>query len=406
MPLLSSKHYLLALHRQPHFTGLLASTFALGTAFSFAVPFLSKWGLEAVGMSPRQFGLFMTATSLCAIFASTGLARLSDTRFSRRRMLLVGSLGGVSGFAGYALVRDPFILLLIGCSLHAVASICFAQLFSHVRESYQYSGDKQKTSSISLSVVRVTFSFSWTVGPALGATMLIAFGFRGLFLAASLLYALFLLGILRFVPEKKPARPDRSSPQTSLWKTLRHPRLLLSFLSFAAVFAANAINMMNLPLAITRSLNGKESDLGIVFAIGPVAEIPLMIWFGQLASRGHQLMLIKLGFLITSLYFAGLYLSSSPWHVYALQLLSGASFAILSNVAILYFQDLAPNQMGLATSLFSNAGATGNLLGMLSFGFLVEQWGNQGTFLACCAVASIGLALILSVKEPSSASQT
>lgn len=396
-----SLNRLRALHQQPHFTGLLASTFALGTAFSFAAPFLSKWGLEEVGMTPSGFGMFMTATSLCAILASTGLARLSDTRFSRRRMLAMGSIGGILGFAGYALVRDTALLLIIGCSLHAIASICFAQLFSHVRETYQPTGDKTKGSSISLSIVRVTFSFSWTVGPALGAAMLLAFGFQGLFLAAALLYTLFLLGVLRYVPERKPALNKASESHPSVWKTLRHPRLLLSFIAFAVIFAANAINMMNLPLAITRSLNGKEGDLGIVFAIGPIAEIPLMIWFGQLAGKGHQLLLIKLGFAITTLYFGGLFLSFAPWHVYILQILSGASFAILSNVAILYFQDLVPRQMGLATSLFSNAGAVGNLAGMLTFGFILETWGNQKTFLACGILAALGLLLILRIRNQS-----
>lgn len=388
-----------ALHQQANFSGLLASTFALGTAFSFAAPFLSKWGLEEVGMTPSGFGLFMTATSLCAILASTALARLSDSRFSRRQMLLLGSIGGILGFAGYALVRNTAALLAIGCSFHAVASICFAQLFSHVRETYQLSGDNSTSSSISMSVVRVTFSFSWTVGPALGATMLLAFGFRGLFLAAALLYTVFFIGVLRFVPERKPKASESPSAPPSIWTTLRHPKLLLSFIAFAAVFAATAINMMNLPLAITRSLNGSESDLGIIFAIGPIAEIPLMIWFGQLATRGHQLLLIKLGFVITGLYFAGLFMAFHPWHVYTLQLLSGASFAILSNVAILYFQDLAPKQMGLATSLFSNAGAIGNLLGMLTFGFILEQWGHQYTFLVCATLTFFGLFLILRVKD-------
>ncbi|KAF0094364.1 MAG: MFS transporter SET family sugar efflux transporter [Puniceicoccaceae bacterium 5H] len=384
------------LHRQPNFTGLLASTFALGTAFAFAAPFMSKWGTEEVGLTPTQFSLFMTMTSVSAMLVSTALGRLSDTTFSRRNMLIVGSVGGLLGFTGYALVRDPLWLVLIGCSLHALASICFAQLFSHVREVYDRREEaSQEGSGFIMSVVRVCFSFSWTVGPALGSAMLLAFGFRGLYLAAAALYGAFLVGVLFFVPHRRRERAPQGQPRQAFAKTLLRPDLLLCFLTFAAVFAANAINMMNLPLAITRSLGGTERDFGIVFGIGPLVEIPLMLWFGHLAAKGFQLPLIKLGVGITLLYFLGLAAASAPWHVYLLQCLNGASFAILTNVAILFFQDLLPRQLGLATSIFSNSQAAGSLVGMFSFGFIVEAVGHQNAFLVCAALTGVALALIL-----------
>lgn len=383
-----------SLHALPNFTGLLASTFALGIAFSFVAPFLSLWGLEEVGLSPTDFGLFMTATSICAMVASSLLGRLSDTTFSRRQMLLLGSSGGVCGFAGYALIRDPLLLVIVGCSLHALASICFAQLFSHAREVYQ-SQVAPGSSSFTLSVVRVCFSFAWTLGPAAGSIVLIGSGFRGLFLCAAALYLVFLLGTLKFVSPKPPISSGRQKPGESVFKTLLQPHVLICFLSFATIFAANAINMMNLPLAITRTLGGSRSDFGIVFGIGPLVEIPLMLWFGHLAGRGLQLPLIRIGMGLTLLYFAGLSLASATWHVYLLQILSGASFAILTNVAILFFQDLLPGQMGLATSVFSNAGAAGNLAGMLTFGLAVEALGHQMTFVACAGLATASLALML-----------
>lgn len=381
-----------ALFAQPNLLGLLASTFSLGIAFSFVGPFMSKWGTEEVGMTPSQFSLFMTAVAISAMLVGTTLARLSDTTFSRRHLLIIGSLGGALGFTGYALVRNPWVLAVFGCSLHALASICFAQLFAHVREEYQHAS--RGRSSFTMSVVRVCFSFSWTMGPALGSLVLITFGFHGLFLSAAALYLLFFAGVLRYVPQRHRSRSTTKTVGNSVWATLRQPGLLLCFIAFAAVFAAHAINMMNLPLALTRSLGGSERDFGIVFGIGPVVEIPLMLWFGHLAGKGYQLPLIRLGFLVTALYFAGLACASTPWHVYLLQILSGTSFAILTNVAILFFQDLLPRQVGLATALFSNAQALGTLLGMLSFGFLVESFGHQNAFLACAAITTLALVLI------------
>ncbi|EDY85277.1 transporter, major facilitator family [Verrucomicrobiia bacterium DG1235] len=387
-----------SLLRQPAFPGLLASTLTLGIAFSFVAPFLSKWGTEEVGMSPKAFGLFMTVVSLSAIAVSTYLARLSDSRFSRRQMLILGSLGGVFGFAGYAIIRNPIALVLIGSTLHAVASICFAQLFSHVRETYKPDDSSGQNASFLMSVVRVCFSFAWTLGPAAGSLVLIAYGFRALFLAAAGLYLIFLLGIIRFVPEQTIQPQTGSQKIPSLWRTLKRPDLLLCFITFATVFAANAINMLNLPLAITRTLGGTERDFGIIFGIGPLVEIPLMLWFGHLAGKGYQLFLIRLGVAIMALYYFGLFFAYAPWHVYLLQILSGAGFAILTNVAILFFQDLVPGQMGLATSIFSNAGAVGNLLGMLSFGFIVEALGHQNAFSICAGLSLLALVMILTYR--------
>src|SRR5476651_1710548 len=102
---------------QPDFAGLFAATVALGVGYSFVVPFLSLWGTREVGMSPSHFGLFMTATTLSAIFVTTTLARWSDSHLARKTVLLIGASGGLLGYTGYAFVRDPRGLLAIGMTV-------------------------------------------------------------------------------------------------------------------------------------------------------------------------------------------------------------------------------------------------------------------------------------------------
>src|SRR5689334_17161090 len=78
--------------------GLLAGAFALGLASSFVIPFLSLWGTRAIGMTPFEFGMFMTTTSFGAVVWSTLLARWSDTRAARRTVLLLAAAGGALGY--------------------------------------------------------------------------------------------------------------------------------------------------------------------------------------------------------------------------------------------------------------------------------------------------------------------
>lgn len=380
--------------RQPNFAGLLAATFALGMAFSFVVPFLSLWGTEYVGMRPFVFGLFMTATALSAIGVGTMLARWSDTHAPRKVMLMLGGAGGMLGYVGYAFVRDPVWLIVIGTTLLALSSLCFSQLFAHVREEFGKGEGEDVDPRFRMSIVRVCFSVAWTVGPALGAGMMARFGFRGMFLGAAGLYGLFLLGVLRFVPRVERSHSVRTAVRPPVWRVLTRGDIGACFAAFLLFFAAHTINIMNLPLMITRVLGGSSGELGFIFGVGPTVEIPLMLWFGHLAANGHQVRLIRLGALTTVVYYLLLMSAREPWHLYPIQILSGVMFAIMSNVAIVFFQDLIPGQPGLATTVFTNASQMGNLAGYFCFGALVEGVGHRGVFGVCAGLASVTLLIL------------
>jgi len=381
--------------RQPSFAGLLGANFALGMAYSFVVPFLSLWGTKEVGMSSPLFGVFMTTTSVCAIVLSTVLARWSDSHLARKTLLVVGGTGGVLGYIGYAFVRDPLLLLLIGSTALAVASVNFSQLFSLVRETFDEANDPEVDALFLVSVVRVCFSLAWTIGPAVGAWMMAEFSYRGVFLGAVGLYLLFLAGVLAFVPYRPRNATHRDAVRAPVWRVLTRGDILSSFIAFVLVFAAHSMNIMNLPLTVTSDLGGTPRDLGFIFCVGPVVEIPLMLWFGHLAARGHQLTLIRIGAAVTVAYFFALSFAREPWQVYPIQILSGVSFAILTNVTILFYQDLLPGQAGLATTIFSNSSNLGSLIGYLGFGTLVERIGHRGVFSVCGGLTIVTLILLL-----------
>jgi MFS transporter, SET family, sugar efflux transporter len=380
--------------RQPGFAGLLACAFALGLGFSFVSPFLSLWGTQEVGMKPLVFGLFMTTTSLSAIVVATTLARWSDTHVPRKVMLLVGATGGVLGYTGYALIRDPRILIVVGSTSLALAAVCFSQIFAHTRERFFAAEIPGVPAGFLTSVVRVCFSLAWTAGPSVGAWMMVSFGFRGLFLGAASLFLVFLIGIAWFVPFDHRPPHARAAKHEPVWRLLTRGDLFALFLAFLLIFAAHTINVMNLPLVITKVLGGSGRDVGIAFGVGPLVEIPLMLWFGLLAARGHQLALIRFGAASTVLYFLLLTLAREPWHVFPLQALHGLSFAIISNVAIMFFQDLVPGQAGLATTIFTNASNLGNLVGYFSFGSLVRPFGHRGLFLVSAALTAVTFVIV------------
>ena len=381
--------------QQRDFAGLLGSAFALGLAFAFVSPFLSLWGTQEIGMQPVVFGLYMTVTSLSAIIVATTFARWSDTHLPRKVLLLMGGTAGVLGYTGYALIRDPRVLVCIGTTLLALAAVSFSQLFAHTRERFFATDIPGVPPGFLMSVVRVCFSLAWTAGPSVGAWVMVHHGFRGLFFGAAALYLVFLLGVARFVPFEARPPQARAAVREPVWRVLTRGDIFAVFAAFLLVYAAHTINMLNLPLVITRVLGGTGTDVGIAFGVGPVIEIPLMLWFGLLAGRGHQLALIRIGAAATVLYFVLLTFARAPWQIFPIQILHGVSFAIISNVAIVFFQNLVPGQPGLATTIFTNATSLGNLAGYFGFGLLVEPLGHRGMFLVSAALTTVMLVIML-----------
>ena len=67
---------------------------------------------------------------------------------------------------------------------------------------------------------------------------------------------------------------------------LKRPDLLCYFSAFVLVFVCSTMGMMNLPLMILSTLGGTQQQVGIAYSVAPVFELPFMVVFGLLASRG------------------------------------------------------------------------------------------------------------------------
>lgn len=385
--------------RQPGYPGVLAANFALGMASSFVVPFLSMWGTLHIGMSPVVFGTFMTITSVSAIVLSTLLARWSDTYVARRTMLIVGSVSGMLGYLGYAFLTDVVMLAVCGSLLVGTATVNFSQLFAFMREELARPENKDANVPLLMSLLRVSFSLAWTVGPAIGAWVTVQWGYRGIFLGAVSLFAIFLLLVLRFVAHRPHPPVSHQKSRPSLFRVLARRDIIATFVALVLVFAAFSMNLMNLPLLVTQSLGGTKADVGWIFSIAPVFEVPLMVWFGQLAARGHQVGLIRFGVVAAGLYFVALIFAQAPWQIYPMQILSAVSIAIMTNITITFLQDLLPGHTGLATTLYSNSFGGGSLIGYLGFGLLLEAIGYRGVFVICVALCIAALLLLLAARH-------
>jgi len=373
----------------------------LGLAYSFVVPFMSLFGTREVGMSHFGFGVFMTTTSVSAIVISTWLARYSDTHWSRKSVLLLGGVSGALGYLGYAFVRDPVLLTGIGALLLGVFSVSFGQVFACTRETLEASTIERHEIPFYMNFIRLFFALAWTVGPAIAAYLMTHYSFRVTFAAAALTLLIFSALVALFVPRRPPSVASRqAAAELPLSLALKNRQLLAHFAAFVLYFCCATMGMMNLPLLILGELGGAERDVGIAYSIAPLFELPLMFYVGVLATRLEHAKLIMGALGIGIIYYAGLALTNAPVQVFPLQALSAAVVAVMSGVAITFFQNFLPNQAGSATNLYSTSSRIGATLGYLGFGTIAGALGHRAVFGVTTVLCAVSFTTLFMYRRP------
>jgi MFS transporter, SET family, sugar efflux transporter len=384
---------------------LLVCNVVLGMAVSFVLPFLSLFCTQVVGMSLAAFGVFMTASALANIVISNWLSKQSDARYSRRTLLLWGAACGAVSYGSFALLRNPWHLFVVNALLVGVASVTFSQLFAHARELMQRSEVPKSDVPLYMNVFRMAFALAWTVGPALAAFTLEQLSFGGLFGAAALLYALLFVLIVWAVRGTAPARAGVPADPATAAGVWAKPGLVAWFAALTLMLAAHAISLNNMSLLVIHVLGGSEADVGVIFSLAPIFELPCMLYAGVLATRMPTERLMRVSMLLGGAYYLGLSLVQTPQQIYPLQFISAAMVSVTSGVAITFFQNKLPEQLGAATNLYSNAARIGSTSGYVVFGVVASRFGHRGTAIACAvlALAAFGLTALAGSRRPQGA---
>jgi len=384
---------LVRLCRERDFAIALACCVTLGLAGSFVLPFFSLFGTQEVKMSLRGFGAFQTASAIAGIAISTFLSHRSDSRYSRRSLLQLSSACGAVGYLGYAFTREVWALLAIAVFLLGIASLTFSQLFAHARELVAKSELPARDAPLYVNVFRMSFALAWTVGPALAAATLRATSFTGLFLTASALYLVFFAIVCAGVRTEERALPATRASELGIRALLAAPGVFGWFVCFVLIFSATTMSMSNMSLYVLKELGGTDGNVGTIFSLAPVFELPFMLYFGLLATRIGSTALIRAAFVLALVYFSGLASVRAPWQIYPLQALSAAIVAVTGGIAITFFQNKLPGQLGAATNLYSNAQRVGTTSGYLAFGAVASRFGHRGTYVACALLAALAFGL-------------
>jgi MFS transporter, SET family, sugar efflux transporter len=374
--------------RSSFFVALVVVDVLAGLADAMSGPYLVLFLVDQAHLSPLSLSVILTARALAGIAFATGLGSWVDRRTSIAPLLL--ALAGSSvGYASLGFTTDFALLLVIAAIPVAIGAAAFSQSIALVRRRFEHASFH--TASRALGVLRASWSLAWAIGPAIGAVMVAAFGFRGVFFAsaASSAVALAALALVRASPVSahaghgNPPKPSNGGPATAL-----------AFTALALFHTAMFLGSIPLAIVMTTSLGGAKSDVGLAYSLCAALEIVVMgalIWRPLKRAERPAIMA---GFAVFVAYFVALALARSVGAVLWAQILRAISIGLVTYLGISFLHSFMPHRAGAAAALFSNAGQLGSVFAALGVGLLAHAFGYASIFVACAILSALGLVMV------------
>ena len=381
--------------RSHSFVPLVSMSLLTGVGYALAGPFLSLFLIKELAVGPVAVGAFLLVSALASMLVSTLVGRLSDARAIRRTLLVVAGISGTVGWLLFAVLRNYWLLLVVAVTFWAVSSSQIPQMYAYARQLLERSGSAK--APLAMSGLRMTMSIAWVGGPPLGALLLGGGGFTWLFGVSAAIYVLAVLVALTWLPELGPstAATREVAPRSGMRR-----EMVLAALAFVLLQGATTVGVTAMPLFVTESLGGTTGDAGLVLGLCAALEIPLMLAFGALALRVNHRVLVLSGGVVALAYYSVMLMTQATWQVMAAQVLHAVVISAVMGVGISYFQDLAPDRPGYASTLFTNTYKTSAMLTGPLVG-LAQHLGYRSAYGMGLVMSALGLALLLAARRRS-----
>ncbi|OCG76204.1 sugar transporter [Gilliamella sp. Nev6-6] len=382
------------------FVAFLVTTFVVGIAGALQAPTLSRFLTFDVNVNSRLVGLFFSINALASIVGSFLLAKYSDTKGDRRYIVIFCCLMGVANSITFAFTRHYLILITLGVLFAALSSAAMPQIFALARE---YAVKTGRNVVVFNSLIRAQLSLAWVFGPPISFGLAINFGFTAMYLAAMGMFMVAMLFVAVFLPsvEKNPTSSinnnlDLKVANQPLWQ---NRNVLCLLLSTVFMWAANMMYIIDMPLYVDEVLHLPDSLPGVLMGLAAGIEIPVMLIAGYLVPYLGKRNLFFIAITCGLIFYTGLILCTDKYALLILQLFNALFIGIVANIGIIYFQDLLPTRMGVASTLFNNGVIFGVIIAGMLQGVLSDIYGHKIIYWVALIMVAISLLFCMLVKK-------
>ncbi len=377
------------------YLAFMGVAFMVGVASALQAPTLSLFLSREVDVRPFWVGLFYTVNALAGIVVSLWLAKRSDARGDRRKLILFCCLMAIANCVLFAFTRHYLTLITAGVLLSALANTTMPQLFALARE---YADSSAREAVMFSSVMRAQLSLAWVIGPPLAFLLALNYGFTTMFLVAGFIFLLSLGVIALALPSvpRETLKTDVSLTQVSGWQD-KNVRLL--FIASVLMWTCNTMYFIDMPLWISSELGLPDKLAGVLMGTAAGLEIPVMLLAGYYVKRIGKRRIMLLAVMSAVLFYIGLLFFHSQQALLILQIFNAVFIGIIAAIGMIWFQDLMPGRAGSATTLFTNSISTGVILAGVIQGALVESFGHYAVYWVVAGMGIFTLFITSRVKD-------
>ena len=382
------------------FSAFLFATFVIGVAGALQSPTLSRFLSVDVNVDPRLVGLFFSVNAFASIIGSFLLAKYSDKRGDRRNIVIFCCLMGVANSLIFAFSRNYYLLITLGVLFAALSSAAMPQIFALAREYAVKSGRNVVAFN---SLIRAQLSLAWVIGPPLSFGLAIEYGFTTMYLSAMSMFIVAMIFVAIFLPsvEKNPTSelPNNVDLQAANQPLFKNKNVVFLLLSTVFMWTANMMYIIDMPLYVQSVLHLSDSLPGYLMGLAAGIEIPVMIIAGYLVPMLGKRNLFFIAIICGLIFYIGMILFTDKWILFVLQLFNALFIGIVANIGIIYFQDLLPTRMGVASTLFNNGIICSIIIAGMLQGFVSESYGHEIIYSIALIMVAISLIFCALVKE-------
>lgn len=414
-----------SLFGNPFLRGAFLALFISGVGVSSTTPQLTLFLVDDLGASVPVAGLYYLV-NLAAPLAGYWLGSLSDRQHNRLVLYRICALVGGLGWLAMALADEIWMPFVIGAVALSISGGSMGQLFAAARD--ELSRRQLPGADRIIADLRMAFTAGWIIGPVVGSWFGAEFGLRPLLFASAILTVgqILPLGrqrVERYVTTAQQAASageDRAEPvrvgssvdrvgSRFIDRALGRGRPiradsripLFAFVGCCVlVMCGDTIKFAFLPIYMADQLGVSDTVRGAVISVQPLVEFALMPVFARLAEVFTPIRMVAVGALFgvganiayaTSEHVAGLFVG---------QILMSALWASIAGLGVSVAQQLYPQGVGLASSVFMSSimlsGGLGGAIGGLGTALL----GVPQVFYVPAVLGAIGgLGLVLTERR-------
>ncbi len=377
------------------YAAFMLVAFMMGVAGALQAPTLSLFLSREVGAQPFWVGLFYTANAIAGIGVSLALAKRSDSRGDRRKLIMFCCLMAIGNALLFAFNRHYLTLMTCGVLLASLANTAMPQLFALARE---YADSSAREVVMFSSVMRAQLSLAWVIGPPLAFMLALNYGFTAMYSIAAVIFAVSLVLIALMLPSVARVEQPVDAPlaQVNGWQD-KNVRML--FIASTLMWTCNTMYIIDMPLWISAELGLSDKLAGVLMGTAAGLEIPAMILAGFYVKRFGKRRMMIVAVAAGVLFYVGLIFFHSRTALLLLQLFNAIFIGIVAGIGMLWFQDLMLGRAGAATTLFTNSISTGVILAGVIQGAVAQSFGHFAVYWVIAAISVVTLVMTGRVKD-------